>query len=209
MEGIDTYLVDLRLFVCIYSKLGLPPFHFWVVGTLRDCVWFSAFLLLGVQKILPLVLFGFSFDYRLNLVLVALASAILAGLAGLGHTKPYSLIGYSSIVVRNWLILISFISVGTFLVSLVLYVLALLRVLGCLREGSWRKTYSFQAPNNREVLGILLLVFPTGPIYLVKVLVWTGLRSCGCIFGAWGVAFTSVLLVPLYIRVITIASLKV
>lgn len=34
MVGLDESVLRLIFFICIYTKLGLPPFHFWVVGVL-------------------------------------------------------------------------------------------------------------------------------------------------------------------------------
>lgn len=142
-----------------------------MVGALRECRWFSAFLLLGVQKVLPFVFFCYSFEFRSNLILVVLLSALSAGLAGLGHYEPYYLIGYRSMVVGNWLVLVSFVRLGIFLVCVVLYTVALLVALRCLRERNLERGVFLQNPRNWEILGVLVMVVPVGPVYLVKILV--------------------------------------
>lgn len=208
IRGLDYYFLDFRVLMCLFTKLGLPPFHFWVVGVLRGCTWFSAFLLLTVQKVLPLVFFCYCFEFRLDLVFLTLLSVVAAGLAGLGHHEAYNLLGYSSIVIRGWLVLVSFVRVEVFIVSIFFYVVALFIVLSCLRERGWVKGYPPHSPRRWEILGALLLVVPVGPIYLVKILTWSALRRRGCIVGAWGVALRRALLVPVYIRIIVMLAMK-
>nr|QUG10618.1 NADH dehydrogenase subunit 2 [Hydroides norvegica] len=205
---LDESMVSWIFFMCVYAKLGLPPFHFWVVGVLWGCTWFSAFLLLTVQKVLPFLLMGSSVGLSNSLISFILVSSLAAGLGGLNHYEPYYLIGYSSMITGNWLVLVSFFSLNTFLLSLGLYSFGVFLVFFSIREKSWG--VGFGQCNPWLLMAIMLVVgLPNGPVFMMKVLIYHSLLGCSCLGGAWVVAFTSILLVPLYLRLLVLVVMGV
>lgn len=203
----DRIIIRWVFFMCIYTKLGLPPFHFWVVGVLWGCTWFSAALLLTLQKILPFLIIRTTVGFNRSLIFVCLLSSVLARLGGLNHYEPYYLIAYTSMITRNWLVVVSFFSLNIFFLRIALYSFVIFLLLFRFREKSWAIKFSQFSP--WFLIAVLLLVgLPNGPIFILKVLIYGSLLSFGCLTGSWLIGITRVLLVPIYLRLVALVSTR-
>ena len=116
-------------------KIGLFPFHFWVPRVMSGCSWINCFILSRWQKILPLWLIrGVGVRGFLSVVLIIcrVATALAGGLGGLGQVYFRPLIGYSSLVHRGWMVLLSITRMLRLFTYLVIYRIILLGLLYCL-----------------------------------------------------------------------------
>nr|YP_010316106.1 NADH dehydrogenase subunit 2 [Hydroides elegans]UNA71674.1 NADH dehydrogenase subunit 2 [Hydroides elegans] len=201
----DSMIIGWIFFMCMYVKLGLPPFHFWVVGVVWGCTWFSAALLLTLQKMLPFLAMSTTVGFSGLLIPICLLSSVLASLGGLNHYEPYYLIAYASMITSNWLVVVSFFSLNIFFLSMALYSFVIFMLLFSFREKSWGIGFTQFSP--WFLMTILLLVgLPNGPIFMLKVLIYGSLLSFGCLTGSWLIGITSVFLIPLYLRLVALVS---
>ena len=203
----DRIIIGWIFFMCMYVKLGLPPFHFWVVGVVWGCTWFSAALLLTLQKILPFLAIRTTVGFRGLLIPICLLSSVLARLGGLNHYEPYYLIAYASMITSNWLVVVSFFRLNIFFLRIALYSFVIFMLLFRFREKSWGIGFTQFSP--WFLITILLLVgLPNGPIFMLKVLIYGSLLSFGCLTGSWLIGITRVFLIPLYLRLVALVSTR-
>nr|YP_009939377.1 NADH dehydrogenase subunit 2 [Crenidorsum turpiniae]QNV48531.1 NADH dehydrogenase subunit 2 [Crenidorsum turpiniae] len=95
--------VDVWLGVGLFTKLGLAPFHFWVIGLLGKSSWAGVFFMLGLMKLLPLTFVFYSLD--IVWMGVFLWGSIWVGsIFGIGNSSAQKLLGYSGMVGVCWMV---------------------------------------------------------------------------------------------------------
>nr|BAV13795.1 NADH dehydrogenase subunit 2 [Epigonichthys maldivensis] len=96
---------EMIILLAVAVKLGMAPFHYWVVDVVQGLNYIPGLVLLTWQKLPGLAVFiqlGCS-----NPTLIAVLgclSALVGGLGGLGQTQLRKLLAFSSIVHLGWLV---------------------------------------------------------------------------------------------------------
>lgn len=102
------------ILISIFIKLGVVPFHFWVVDTYEGAALYVVFIFSTMPKIVFFfvlykffILFDFNFFYLSFIILiVSLLSIFLPSIAGLYQIKFMRLVAYSSIIHMGFVLLI-------------------------------------------------------------------------------------------------------
>lgn len=123
--GLEVFLVTVLII-----KLGLFPFHFWVIIVLGKIEWTSFLMLMTLMKLLPILLFR-NLLGLINSNFIVLASIIVGSILGFNNSVVQKLLGYSSLVHLCWLILILTVSYDLFLFYYFCYFVMIL-ILVCL-----------------------------------------------------------------------------
>nr|AWV83796.1 NADH dehydrogenase subunit 2 [Cicadettana calliope] len=92
----SNYLIMISLMI----KIGCPPFHFWYVSVIEGLTWMVCFMLMTIQKIIPLILLTY---LSMNMSLFIVMSCIWGCIGGLGYSSMRKIIAYSSIYNLSWL----------------------------------------------------------------------------------------------------------
>ncbi|NP_776275.1 NADH dehydrogenase subunit 2 (mitochondrion) [Branchiostoma belcheri] len=115
---------EVLIMFSIIMKLGLVPFHYWVVDVVQGLNYLPGMVLLTWQKVPGLMVLVqlVSMQNGLILLIFGALSAFWGGLGGLGQTQMRKLLAFSSIAHLGWLV--SGCVVGTMLGSMyfILYV---------------------------------------------------------------------------------------
>nr|YP_010996479.1 NADH dehydrogenase subunit 2 [Sophonia nigrilineata]WPC85221.1 NADH dehydrogenase subunit 2 [Sophonia nigrilineata] len=90
MNFMSEYIMILSL--CI--KIGLAPFHGWVLSMVDGLSYFLLFILLSIMKISPIFIISF---YNFNFSLFIIISLMIGSFSGLNQNSIRKLISYSSI----------------------------------------------------------------------------------------------------------------
>nr|WRY72500.1 NADH dehydrogenase subunit 2 [Zyginella mandali] len=85
-----SYLINTSLLI----KMGVAPFHSWVLTVIEGLNYFAMFLLLTVMKIAPLMLLSYSMK---SISLIIIITMMVGSVMGLNQNSLKKLIGYSSI----------------------------------------------------------------------------------------------------------------
>lgn len=86
-------------------KLGLFPFHIWVVSLVKYINWLGVFLLASVQKLIPIIILRWCF--MSNYILMVVVMSILVRFYNrLGLTRLKLIFSYSILSHRAWITLI-------------------------------------------------------------------------------------------------------
>nr|AXI98533.1 NADH dehydrogenase subunit 2 [Metacrangonyx dhofarensis] len=128
--------LDFFIFFIIGSlsiKLGVAPFHQWMVNISESFSWMLLFVLLTVQKMGPFILLGYSVvDVNKASILVlflSFSSALVGALGGLFTSSLRKILVFSSISHNSWMILAVSVSVYTWLVYFLIYVFVFFSVI--------------------------------------------------------------------------------
>nr|UKT66248.1 NADH dehydrogenase subunit 2 [Haplotrema minimum] len=142
ISGLMLFYLESDLFLwlgmfimsCI-MKLGLFPFHFWVIPINNNMSYLNMSLLFGPMKILPLIVLEKVINnYMMNssfsimiICLIVISSMVTGSILGLNCSKVRSMVSASSISHSGWFLL--GILVGSLWLYFVVYILTLFQFL--------------------------------------------------------------------------------
>nr|YP_010175637.1 NADH dehydrogenase subunit 2 [Corythoxestis sunosei]QSL98897.1 NADH dehydrogenase subunit 2 [Corythoxestis sunosei] len=104
----------------ILMKMGSAPFHFWFPNIIEGLTWFNSFILMTWQKITPLILLSYSFNFKF-LVIIMILNAFIGAIGGLNQTSMRKLLAYSSINNLSWMIMSILISENLWMIYFIIY----------------------------------------------------------------------------------------
>ncbi len=112
-----SFQIKYFIIVSLIIKIGCPPFHYWYVSVIDGLSWLVSFLIITVQRIIPIILLSY-LDMRLILFIVL--SCFWGSLGGLCYSSIRKILAYSSIYNLSWIfrgvILINYIWLVYFLI---------------------------------------------------------------------------------------------
>nr|YP_010230679.1 NADH dehydrogenase subunit 2 [Bathymodiolus brooksi]QSV10356.1 NADH dehydrogenase subunit 2 [Bathymodiolus brooksi] len=129
------FLVHLGL-LC---KAGIFPFWVWVPSVVNSSSWLVSYLLLGIQKVGPLLLLGVWCTCSEFLCVVVFVMSVLGGLGGSVQNSYRDVLVYSSFVHSAWMLVCLMSSQYLFLFYMGVYIVQLGLVIYYL----WRSDSSF------------------------------------------------------------------
>nr|YP_010271131.1 NADH dehydrogenase subunit 2 [Anchon yunnanense]UKB86896.1 NADH dehydrogenase subunit 2 [Anchon yunnanense] len=116
---------NLLLLLAILLKLGVSPFHTWMMSIIEGMKYYSIFVLLTIMKWVPLQMMSY---INVNLVIPVFMSLITGSMAGLNQNSIKKMITYSSIFnlsfmmtsIHNETIWLTYLMIYTILVGLLM-----------------------------------------------------------------------------------------
>nr|ALO70631.1 NADH deshydrogenase subunit 2 [Ischnosoma splendidum] len=97
-------LLILMLNSSLLTKMGAAPFHFWFPEVMEGLNWLNCLIMLTWQKLAPMILIIYNFNYPIFFTLIILLSMVVSGLLGLNQISLRKILTYSSINHIGWMI---------------------------------------------------------------------------------------------------------
>lgn len=94
--------INLFFAISLILKSGIPPLHFWFPPLMYLSNYLQSFVLLCIQKLIPLFLIGTLFT-EATFIFVVL-SRLVGGVIGFNQNSMIKVLAYSSIVHSSWII---------------------------------------------------------------------------------------------------------
>nr|YP_009045655.1 NADH dehydrogenase subunit 2 [Napialus hunanensis]AIC37448.1 NADH dehydrogenase subunit 2 [Napialus hunanensis] len=113
-------LIKILLNLTLLMKLGASPFHFWFTQILEGMSWFNSLILMTWQKITPLILLSYCYNYQFMIFSIILSS-MFGAIGGLNQISLRKLMAYSSINHLGWMITTLIINENLFIFYLIIY----------------------------------------------------------------------------------------
>jgi len=101
----ESLILNFVLLIGLALKLGLFPFHFWVIPLLQNVNFTQIRLLLGPIKVIPLYLIWNNSHLINPIIYLALATIFVGRLLGLNCTNIKGILAASSISHTGWVLL--------------------------------------------------------------------------------------------------------
>lgn len=117
----EFFWFDYVVLTVLRYKIGGGPFFFWFPSLCERLEWGRCFLLITIQKILPLLLI--SFLVRIFLWIIILIRIVVGALGSINQKRMKRLIAYSSIHHIGWILIRNFIGNIIWLVYLIIYII--------------------------------------------------------------------------------------
>lgn len=102
-------MINIIILISLILKLGIPPFHFWIILISKHLTWDSLSIILTIQKIIPFYIFSliiFPFKFLFPIIII---SSILPPIIILNLLNFKKLITYSSVNQSIWIIILIYI----------------------------------------------------------------------------------------------------
>nr|YP_010032413.1 NADH dehydrogenase subunit 2 [Cicadetta abscondita]QOW07738.1 NADH dehydrogenase subunit 2 [Cicadetta abscondita] len=91
---------NYMIMISLMIKIGCPPFHFWYVSVIEGLSWMVCFILMTIQKIIPLIMLSY---LDVDMSLFVIMACIWGCIGGLGYSSMRKIIAYSSIYNLSWI----------------------------------------------------------------------------------------------------------
>nr|UGS80490.1 NADH dehydrogenase subunit 2 [Paracaecilius japanus] len=96
-------IYSLLIVTPLLIKLGSAPFHTWFVNMMQSLNFSMCFALVTMQKLAPLFIMNFSFNFKLILIF-SIFSVIVGSIGGLNQTFLKKILAFSSINHLGWML---------------------------------------------------------------------------------------------------------
>nr|YP_010987572.1 NADH dehydrogenase subunit 2 [Bledius obscurus]WON65978.1 NADH dehydrogenase subunit 2 [Bledius obscurus] len=88
----------------LLTKMGSAPFHFWFPEVMEGQMWSMCFLLLTIQKIIPLSILNLNLNLNLFFSIIIIMNMMISAIMGLNQTSLRKILTFSSINHMGWMI---------------------------------------------------------------------------------------------------------
>jgi len=140
--------LESLIFFSLILKAGVPPLHFWFPEIINKLNWTQCFILFTWQKIAPLLLI---ISIRLNKTISAATLAVVLGaVGGLNQTTIKSLMAYSSISHRGWILTSAILNASIWLNYFLIYRLLSYSIIFTLTKAPIKKL--MKCTNEKKIL---------------------------------------------------------
>lgn len=140
----SSYIIELVILITIIIKLGAAPFHVWFPQISEGIHFFSFFILLTFQKIIPL--FILSLISHNFFIFFIISSSIIGSLGGLNQTSFKKILAFSSISHLAWIIALIFSNHNFWILYLLIYSLITIKIIKI-----FKKNYNFSIFNYNSI----------------------------------------------------------
>nr|YP_009227732.1 NADH dehydrogenase subunit 2 [Aleurocanthus spiniferus]AHY04227.1 NADH dehydrogenase subunit 2 [Aleurocanthus spiniferus] len=97
---------DWMMVSVLFVKLGLAPFHSWMISVLGKIDWLGFFIMVTFLKLVPLLMLNYLAEASWGGP-VAILSVLVGSFLGINEVQIQKLLGYSGMVSVAWLVLAS------------------------------------------------------------------------------------------------------
>nr|YP_010250530.1 NADH dehydrogenase subunit 2 [Cerceris bucculata]QTV22606.1 NADH dehydrogenase subunit 2 [Cerceris bucculata] len=109
----------------ILMKLGIFPFHYWVVMIMNNMNWIIIFMLSSIQKIIPFMMINFSeYSNKMNFTLII--SILFCSFWMMKQNNFKKIIAYSSIINSSWMTMSMFLNKYNCMFYFLIYTMTML-----------------------------------------------------------------------------------
>lgn len=206
---INSFFVIILSVTSILIKLGIAPFHLWILSIGAKLNLFLLLWLLIPQKLIPLSLL-FNINYHRNLLL--LAALIISTLHSLTQTKIKKIIIISSVFSINWIYIRIRIESNIWLIYFLTYSLISFNVIIILSNDlsiTQLRGFSYTSIINQKLIVLIILFIsgiPPSPIFFLKIRIVYYLSSSRWVI-MLSIMLCSMIMIYIYINSLIFSSL--
>nr|YP_009045442.1 NADH dehydrogenase subunit 2 [Bhagadatta austenia]AHA03793.1 NADH dehydrogenase subunit 2 [Bhagadatta austenia] len=104
----------------LFMKMGSAPFHYWFPNIMEGLSWFNCFILMTWQKITPMILLSYYFNFN-YLYFILIINTLVGAIGSFNQTSLRKLMAFSSINNLGWMLSAMSISENLWLIYFIFY----------------------------------------------------------------------------------------
>nr|YP_009127079.1 NADH dehydrogenase subunit 2 [Acerella muscorum]AHL42961.1 NADH dehydrogenase subunit 2 [Acerella muscorum] len=122
ISSIMNFFFEWFFFLILLIKLGMFPFHYWMIDMGTSISWNSLFFLLTIQKLGPLIIMS-NFINHLTLMFIIMSS-IFCSFLGISQVLVKKILVYTSIFHLSWIMLSIYLNFNLLMTYLLSYIIS-------------------------------------------------------------------------------------
>nr|YP_009472947.1 NADH dehydrogenase subunit 2 [Dalsira scabrata]AST10177.1 NADH dehydrogenase subunit 2 [Dalsira scabrata] len=104
---IYTSVINMTVMICLFTKMGVAPFHMWMPEILTKMSWKKGIMLMTWQKMAPMMMMS-NLNNMSNIMNTSIIMCVIIGsIGGINQTSLRKMMGYSSINHLGWMMAIN------------------------------------------------------------------------------------------------------
>nr|YP_010534077.1 NADH dehydrogenase subunit 2 [Amblyomma sparsum]UXX50172.1 NADH dehydrogenase subunit 2 [Amblyomma nuttalli] len=150
---------EFLIMISMMIKLAMIPFHFWLTNLSEMIDFDSLFLILSIQKLIPL--FIMTFINLKIMVIFAMMSAIFGSLFVFNLKMTKKILIFSSISHQGWMITLILFKSNFWLIYMLIYSFLIMKISFFLKKGKYQifsDFYKIKKPLNEKILFCSLML---------------------------------------------------
>nr|YP_011002918.1 NADH dehydrogenase subunit 2 [Leucoptera coffeella]WPR14284.1 NADH dehydrogenase subunit 2 [Leucoptera coffeella] len=104
----------------LLMKMGSAPFHFWFPNLIEGLSWMNAYIIMTWQKITPLILISYNYNFYL-ISFIAILNAFVGAIGGFNQMSLRKILTFSSINNLSWMLISIMISENLWMLYFFIY----------------------------------------------------------------------------------------
>nr|YP_009992050.1 NADH dehydrogenase subunit 2 [Rhipicephalus appendiculatus]QNN85521.1 NADH dehydrogenase subunit 2 [Rhipicephalus appendiculatus] len=127
--------------ISILIKMGVIPFHFWMIMLSESLTYFSLFILLTIQKIMPLLIIEKFINTSLTILFVL--SSLTASILAMKYKMMKKILIFSSISHQGWILCLIAKKINFWISYLILYSIIIYNIINICNYNNFNNIYDF------------------------------------------------------------------
>uniref|UniRef100_UPI0030FDFA8A NADH dehydrogenase subunit 2 n=1 Tax=Amblyomma postoculatum TaxID=3107720 RepID=UPI0030FDFA8A len=150
------FLFKTLIITSIMIKLAMIPFHFWLISISEMIEFDSLFLVLSLQKFIPLfILTKFNSKF---MIFFALVSSMLGSLSALNSKMLKKMLIFSSISHQGWMIMLILMKSNFWISYLMIYSIMIYKITNLMKTFKFNYIFNFLNSNKNPLNKISLIM---------------------------------------------------
>nr|AKK32531.1 NADH dehydrogenase subunit 2 [Oncylocotis sp. PJ-2015] len=112
-------IIYLIMMISLFMKLGMPPFHSWILVMINKISWYNLLILLTLQKIIPMMILSYIMKNEIMILLVI--SSLMSAIGGINQNNLMKMMTYSSMNHISWMNLSMLFESNMWIMYLIIY----------------------------------------------------------------------------------------
>lgn len=151
------------IIIALFIKLGIPPFHTWIIIIANNLSFDLLFFIISIQKIIPFyILTQLKFNSPLFLYLSMFLCATIPPFIILNLTNLKTLFTYSSINQTGWILILIYTKDNTWIKYFCFYTIILICIIILIEYQKIFPNSSYKTPKEKDTWLTLFSIFNIG-----------------------------------------------
>nr|YP_010555748.1 NADH dehydrogenase subunit 2 [Eupelmus anpingensis]UYR45777.1 NADH dehydrogenase subunit 2 [Eupelmus anpingensis] len=208
-------LFSLLIFLTMLTKLGMPPFHYWYIKTIKKISWNNVLMLLTIQKIIPLIVISMvinKFNTILNfnlLIMISMTFSMIYSIMGINLIDIKVILAYSSIIQMSWILLVMMNNETLSMTYFLIYCINSLNLISLFKKMNFTNLMNFNSSmlNKKMTLFLFMSILSLASMppyfgFMMKwISIWSIFKNINIFLIIWMI-FISLISMFFYIRII-------
>lgn len=205
---ISKELINILLSISLIIKLGIPPFHLWMIVIIKSINWILLFFALTLQKLIPLNVIYLLKINPIVFTLIIIIRIIIPSVKIFTIIDLKTLLTYSSINQTGWIIRLIFLKNPLWIIYICIYIIIMGSISFIINRSKISiKFYQIRFKNFNLILTILIINIAGLPPLRFFIFKWAStfivITQSNLIFLIVCIIFNSLIITYIYIKILS------
>nr|ASY98210.1 NADH dehydrogenase subunit 2 [Pseudovates chlorophaea] len=143
----------------LLMKIAASPFYWWLPSVMEGLSWMNCFILLSIQKIIPLMLISYMLMNNFFIQIVIISSAFIGAIGGLNQISLRKILSYSSINHIGWMLSAMILGSNLWFLYFTIYTINIISIIMLMNMNNVSYiSQTFNMMNNKKIMKFILFI---------------------------------------------------